>query len=82
MGYHIKQINKGILGELSKIREELEELEDSLNQDCAIMALVELSDLYGAINHFLKKNYPNIKMSDLEKMSNITERAFKDGSRI
>jgi hypothetical protein len=28
MGYHKKKINKGIFGESSKIREELEELED------------------------------------------------------
>ena len=79
MGYHIKQIKKGVLGEVSKIREELEELEDALEQDCKIMAVVEMSDLYGALKALAEKY--GYSIYDLAKMSEITARAFKDGSR-
>jgi hypothetical protein len=47
MCYHIRKIERGVLGEVSKVREELEELEDSLEQGVKIMALTEMSDLYG-----------------------------------
>jgi hypothetical protein len=81
MGYHIKKIKKGILGESSKILEEVLELQDAEDQNCKIMALVELSDLIGAISLYLKKNYPDISLDDLVKMSEITARAFKSGDR-
>jgi hypothetical protein len=81
MGYHIKKIKKGQIGESSKIKEEVEELIDSENQSCKIMALVELSDIYGAIELYLQKHYPSLSMADLKKMSDITQRAFRDGSR-
>lgn len=81
MGYHLKKIKKGQIGESSKILEEVLELQDSEEQNCKIMALVELSDLYGAIQLYLVKHYPSISMEDLEKMSSITQRAFKDGTR-
>lgn len=80
-GYHISEIKKGVLGRASKIQEELDELKDAEEQCCKIMVLVELSDLYGAIKHYLKGNFPDIQMEDLEKMSSITERAFKNGRR-
>jgi hypothetical protein len=80
MGYHKRKIKKGIIGEVSKIREELEELEDSLEQDCKIMAAVELSDLYGAMEEYAKKHL-NISMDDVRIMSTITKSAFQDGSR-
>lgn len=79
MGYHIRKIKKGVIGDVSKIREELEELEDAIEQKCRIMASVELSDLYGAIEEFAKRF--GLSMEDLETMSDITKRAFKDGSR-
>jgi hypothetical protein len=81
MGYHIKKIKKGQIGEASKILEEVHELIDSEQQDCKIMALVELSDIYGAVELYLKKHHPNISMNDLKKMSDITQRAFKTGAR-
>jgi hypothetical protein len=46
--WHKKEITKGVLGDLSKIREELEEAEDSLEQDQLMMLLFELSDICGA----------------------------------
>lgn len=80
-GYHIKHIEKGILGEPSKIREELEEFMDAVDQDVSIMALVELSDLVGAIEAYLKKYHPQITVDDLKKMSEVTCRAFMNGHR-
>lgn len=81
-GYHLKAITKGQLGLSSKIREELEELEDAEAQNCKIMALLELSDLIGAIEAYLQKQYPNLNLEDLIKMSKITQRAFQSGERI
>lgn len=80
-GYHVTTIPKGVLGCSSKILEEVLELQDSELQNCKIMALVELSDLYGAIKIYLDKNHPGTTMADLEKMSNITQRAFTSGKR-
>lgn len=48
-GYHINEIKKGTVGEVSKIVEEIYEYEDAVLQGVKIMALVELSDLIGAI---------------------------------
>jgi hypothetical protein len=81
MSYHLKDIEKGELGELSKIHEELQELEDSYLQNNKIMALCELSDLYGSIKAHLIKYHPTISMDDLKTMSEATERAFKSGRR-
>lgn len=80
-GYHKKIIKKGVLGECSKIREELEELEDAIEQNNKIMALVELSDLYGAIKLYLEKHHPSIEMEDLKTMNDATARSFMIGHR-
>ena len=79
IGYHLYNIPKGKLGDISKIKEEIEEYEDALNQDCKIMAMVELSDIYGALES-LAENY-NLSMQDLATFSNITKRAFINGVR-
>jgi hypothetical protein len=81
MGYHIKKINKGRVGEASKIVEEVEEFQDSLDQNCKIMALLELSDVYGAMETYLERHHPGTTMDDIKCMSAITRRAFRDGSR-
>lgn len=80
-GYHLKPIAKGQIGESSKIKEEVEELIDAEEQGAKIMALVELSDLYGAIELYLEKHHPDTTMNDLKVMSEITQRAFKSGER-
>lgn len=80
-GYHLRNIEKGVVGELSKIREEMEECLDAEDQKCKIMLLVELSDLVGAIKHYLSNNHPSISLQDLEKMADITKRAFDRGER-
>ncbi len=80
MGYHLREIApKGAYGEPSKIHEELDELEEALEQDNRILALVELSDIYGALEAVAERLGTN--MADLQKMSAATKRAFKDGSR-
>lgn len=80
-GYHIRPIAQGVLGELSKIQEELSEALDAEEQDCQVMVLVELSDVVGAIELYLEKHHPNLKLEDLQKMSQITQRAFRSGRR-
>lgn len=80
-GYHMTDIRKGILGEASKILEEAQEFMDAVEQDVSIMALVELSDLYGAIQHYLQKYHPSVTMDDLGNFSFVTKRAFKNGIR-
>ena len=79
MGYHTYEIKKGILGEISKIEEELNELKDAESQDSKIMITIELSDMIGAIEEYAKKF--NLSLKDLKKFSDITKRAFKNGKR-
>lgn len=78
-GYHTKKIDKGELGEFSKIREEFQELEDAVNQDIKPLILCEISDLIGAIEEYCKKY--NLTLEDMIKFSNLTKKAFKDGRR-
>lgn len=81
MGYHKANIKKGVLGESSKIQEELDELVDAEAQGAKIMALCELSDIIGAIRAYLEKKHPDTTLDDLLCMSRLTESAFKDGHR-
>lgn len=79
MGYHLKHIEKGELGDVSKITEEYEEFIDAIEQGNIIMALLELSDLLGAIEWWADRF--SISIEDIINMTKATERAFKDGSR-
>lgn len=79
MGYHKTEIEKGIFGEFSKIKEEFLEAQDALEQNNHIMLLVELSDLLGAIDAYVKQF--NLSIEDLIIMKNATKSAFEDGSR-
>jgi hypothetical protein len=81
MGYHKRKIEKGKVGEISKIREEVEELIDSEEQGNKIMALVELSDIVGAIQAYINKHHSSITFDDLMVMAKATSKAFKEGSR-
>lgn len=78
-GYHKRRIEKGVLGATSKIREELEELEDAEDQANPILAMCELADLYGALE--AKARSYHLNMGDLRQMSEATKRAFEDGTR-
>lgn len=79
MGYHKNKIERGIFGELSKIREEFEELQDAKSQNNKVMELVELSDILGAIEEYIKRY--NLTLSDLIIMKDATKSAFEDGER-
>lgn len=80
MGYHINKINKGILGEFSKVQEEWEELMDARQQGGKVLELCELSDLYGAIDAYLRSEY-TMTIDDIKTMSDMTVSAFREGSR-
>ncbi len=79
LGYHLKKIKKGTLGKISKVQEEIEEYRDAKKQKCKIMQELELADIYGALESLAKTH--GLKMKDLQKMSQLTKRAFKSGSR-
>lgn len=79
MGYHVRQIAKGVLGEASKIQEELDELLDAEAQQNKILAMCELADLYGALEAVATRY--GLSMEDLRSMAHATARAFQDGSR-
>ena len=81
VGYHVTDIRRGEFGEASKVREETDEFLDALEQGVSLMALVELSDLYGAIEGYLKRHHPGVSMDDLRRMSDVTQRAFINGRR-
>lgn len=80
-GYHTRAIPKGVLGELSKIREELDEAEDAQGQGAKLLELCELADIYGALREVLQRRYPGWKMRDLKQMANATRRSFRRGER-
>ena len=80
-GYHELAIPKGEVGELTKVLEEALEAMDCERQGAPLMALVELSDLIGAVSHYLEKHHPTISLADLERFSEITKRAFTSGRR-
>lgn len=82
MSYHLEEIEKGVYGQFSKIKEEFLEAEDSLKQNNKIMLLQELSDLYGAIEGYLEEEYKGtITMEDIKVMSKVTNKVFQTGYR-
>lgn len=78
-GYHKTEIKRGVYGEYSKIYEEFEEFLDAVSQDNPVMALMELSDMLGAMRAYVKKY--NMTLDDLIKMTDTTERVFTEGYR-
>jgi len=79
MGYHKREIPKGVIGEFSKIEEEFLEAKDAFEQGDTILLLCELTDLIGAIEE--KAKHHNMTLQDLIEFSNKTKSAFKDGTR-
>lgn len=79
MSYHLRPIPRGDFGEASKIIEEAVEFEDAILQDCKVMALMELSDLVGAIRGYLDKHHPGTTIGDLRIMAAITARVHTSG---
>ena len=75
-GYHTHLMKKGVLGEISKIREELDELIDAHEQKARILALCEVADLVGAIELYLTRHLPGFTIADAQQMVAMT-RAHK-----
>jgi len=80
-GYHLREIPRGVVGEASKVLEEALEFSDACEQGCDVMGLVELSDLVGSVKAWLASRHPTVKLADLERMADITARAFRNGHR-
>lgn len=80
-GYHLADIVKQDYGTIGKIQEEVLELKDAYDQGVKLMVLQELSDIIGAVEGYLEKDFPNITLDDLIKMNETTRRAFKSGHR-
>lgn len=80
-GYHLKKIKKGELGESSKILEEVLELQDAEEQGVKVMQLAELADIVGAVKFYLQRHFKDVFLTDLEKMADVTWRAFENGRR-
>jgi len=81
LGYHVRDIPKGKVGEPDKIVEEAYEILDAHEQGIRIMAELEMSDLYGALDRYREMYYPELKMKDIERMYRVTRRAFDNGKR-
>jgi hypothetical protein len=81
LGYHMRDIPKGKVGEPEKIVEEAYEILDAHEQGIRIMAELEMSDLYGALDRYREKYYPELDMKDIERMYRVTRRAFDNGKR-
>ncbi len=80
MSYHTKKINKGTIGQFSKVFEEWEELMDARAQVSPVLEICELCDLIGAIGAYTQNKY-NLDLEDLLKMTYATELAFETGER-
>lgn len=79
MAYHKNKIEKGELGEFSKIKEEFQELEDAVEQQCKVLIIYELTDLIGSIEEYAKKF--NLTIVDLIRFSDKTKQSFEEGKR-
>lgn len=79
-GYHLTKIEKGVLGEFSKIKEEFDELSDAHLQQNKVLEICELCDLLGAIKHYASEKF-NLSLEDLIQFMQSTERAFENGGR-
>jgi hypothetical protein len=67
-GYHLREIPKGVFGEASKVLEEAAEFGEALEQGSHLMALIELSDMRGAIDGYLQSNHAGLTINDLERL--------------
>ncbi|NMB69707.1 hypothetical protein GYA27_00690 [candidate division WWE3 bacterium] len=81
-GYHQRDIPKGVVGKISKIKEEYYELMDAHLANNKIMELWELTDLIGAIELYIENRFKGtVKLRDLFITSDTTKKAFINGRR-
>lgn len=76
-GYHINVIEKGVLGEFSKIKEEYLECMDAFEQFCVIMALVEMTDLLGAMRWYYGEQAMELYISDATSVAEDMDTKIK-----
>lgn len=81
MGYHKRKIEKGTIGDFSKVQEEFVELLDAIEQEDKVLQICELTDLIGAIELFSTNTF-NLTLEDLKKFSDKTKEAFINKERI
>lgn len=79
MSYHKLKIHKHDIKSPFKLQEEFFEYLDAVANKNPIMAVQELSDLYGCLENEISKYGMNIE--DLKKMSELTKSVFKSGLR-
>lgn len=79
MSYHKLRIHKHNASSVFKIQEEFYEYLDAVATKNPIMAVQELSDLYGCIENEVAKY--GMSIDDLKTMSNLTKDVFKSGVR-
>ena len=82
-GYHITTIKKGVVGELSKV---MEEIKGAFLVAGDKRVLKRLARVIGAMQLYLRHNYPGMyftgmTLKDLSLMSAVTRRAFDNGHR-
>lgn len=80
MSYHKIKITKHDHDSPFKIGEEYLEFLDSIGTNNPIMAIQELSDLYGCVELQAKKL--GVTMDNLKKMSDLTREVFLSGGRV
>lgn len=80
MSYHKIKIHKHGVESPYKIQEEFLEYIDAVATGNKIMAVQELSDLYGCLENEIKKYGMEVK--DLKVMSDLTKEVFKSGVRV
>lgn len=80
MSYHKLKIHKHAVGSPYKIQEEFLEYLDAVATGNKIMAVQELSDLFGCIEVEIKKY--GMTIEDLKVMSELTKEVFATGARV
>lgn len=79
MGYHQLKIHKHSIDSPYKVLEEFLEYIDAIATGNKIMAIQELSDLYGTLENEISKY--GLSIEDLKIMSDVTKKVFKEGTR-
>ena len=79
MSYHKLKIAKHAVGSPYKIQEEFLEYIDALATGNKVMAIQELSDLFGCLERESEKF--GITIAELKIMSNLTKGVFESGTR-
>ena len=79
MSYHKLKIHKHAVGSPYKIQEEFLEYIDAIATGNKVMAVQELSDLYGCLENEVSKL--GMTVEDLKVMSDATKKVFISGAR-